>query len=90
MRAVWSGSLSSGHIATPVKFMAAVQQHGPDLYQLSKEGTAPVHYVRIGYLAGTKLDWNASANEYPYAKNRNVMLGKEDLIPTPEGMPLLN
>ncbi len=80
MRAIWTGTLSFGLLAIPVKLFSATEsKQEVSFHLLHKTDLAPVRYERVCTADGKKLGWDEVVKGYEYEKGKYAVVGKEEL-----------
>lgn len=78
-RAIWSGTITFGLIAIPVKLYPAIgRTEKVDLHLLHEKDGERIHYERRCE-AGHKVDWDDVVRGYEYAKGKWVTFTDEEL-----------
>ena len=78
-RAIWSGTITFGLIAIPVKLYAAIgREDRVDLHLLHEKDGERIHYERRCE-KGHKVDWEDIVRGYEYAKGKWVTFTDEEL-----------
>jgi DNA end-binding protein Ku len=78
-RAIWSGTITFGLIAIPVKLYSAIgREDKVDLHLLHEKDGERIHYERRCE-KGHKVDWDDIVRGYEYAKGKWVTFTDEEL-----------
>lgn len=79
MHTMWKGSISFGLVNIPVKLHAATENKDIKLRQLHEECNSPVEYKKRCPVCDREIENDEIVKAYEYAKNKFVVLDKEDL-----------
>lgn len=79
MHTMWKGTISFGLVNIPVKLHAATENKDIKLRQLHEECKSPVEYEKRCPVCEKEIESDEIVKAYEYAKNKFVVLDKEDL-----------
>lgn len=79
MHTMWKGTISFGLVNIPVKLHAATENKDIKLRQLHEECHSPVEYEKRCPVCDRDIESDEIVKAYEYAKNKFVVLDKEDL-----------
>ncbi|MYL20462.1 Ku protein [Halobacillus litoralis] len=79
MHTMWKGTISFGLVNIPVKLHAATENKDIKLRQLHEECHSPVEYEKRCPVCDRDIENDEIVKAYEYAKNKFVVLDKEDL-----------
>ncbi|WLR48696.1 Ku protein [Halobacillus litoralis] len=79
MHTMWKGTISFGLVNIPVKLHAATENKDIKLRQLHEECKSPVEYEKRCPVCDRDIESEEIVKAYEYAKNKFVVLDKEDL-----------
>ncbi|MFC0525108.1 Ku protein [Pontibacillus salicampi] len=79
MHTMWKGTISFGLVNIPVKLHAATENKDIKLRNLHQECKTPLKYERTCPVCDKDVDNEEIVKAYEYAKNKFVVLDKEDL-----------
>ncbi|MYL29556.1 Ku protein [Halobacillus halophilus] len=79
MHTMWKGTISFGLVNIPVKLHAATENKDIKLRQLHEECHSPVEYEKRCLVCDRDIENDEIVKAYEYAKNKFVVLDKEDL-----------
>ncbi|KGP74237.1 Ku protein [Pontibacillus yanchengensis] len=79
MHTMWKGTISFGLVNIPVKLHSATENKDIKLRQLHEECKSPLQYERTCPVCEREVENEEIVKAYEYAKNKFVVLDKEDL-----------
>jgi DNA end-binding protein Ku len=80
MRSIWTGNLTFGLLAIPVKLFSAVEsKQEVSFHLLHKTDLAPVRYERVCTADGKRLEWDEIVKGYEYEKGQYAVVEKEEI-----------
>ncbi len=77
-RAIWSGTVSFGLVAIPVRMFAAVSEHKLHFNLLHREDESPIGYEKVCKLEGKEVPDSEIVKAYEIEKGEFVYLEDED------------
>ncbi len=80
-RPVWSGTISFGLIAIPVKLFHAVRKQNVSFNQLDERNMARIRYRKVNAETGDPVDESHIVKGYEVAKDRYVVVDPDELEP---------
>ena len=80
-RPVWSGTISFGLVAIPVKLYHAVRRQSVSFNQLDERDLARIRYRKVNAETGDEVPEDHIVKGYEIAKGRYVVVDPEDLEP---------
>src|SRR5688500_6171892 len=80
-RPVWSGTISFGLVATPVKLFHAVRRQSVSFNQLDERTMARIKYKKVSALDGDEVPEEHIVKGYEVAKDRYVIVDPDELEP---------
>jgi DNA end-binding protein Ku len=80
-RPVWSGTISFGLIAIPVKLFHAVRKHGVSFNQLDERNMARIRYRKVNAETGEEVKEDHIVKGYEIAKGRYIVVDPDELEP---------
>ena len=80
-RPVWSGTISFGLIAIPVKLFHAVRKQSVSFNQLDERNMARIRYRKVNAETGEEVTEEHIVKGYEVAKGRYVVVDPDDLEP---------
>ena len=80
-RPVWSGTISFGLIAIPVKLFHAVRKQSVSFNQLDERNMARIRYRKVNAETGEEVTEEHIVKGYEVAKGRYVVVDPEELEP---------
>jgi DNA end-binding protein Ku len=78
-RAIWSGVLSFGLVAVPVRLYAATEAHEPTFHQFEQGTSDRIRYQRINERTGAEVDYSDIVRGADVGRGHYVMLSQEEL-----------
>ncbi len=79
-RAIWKGALTFGLVSVPVSMHSATRREAALPFRLlHAKDAAPIDYRRFCSSEGVEVPWRDVVKGYEYAKNRFVVLTREEL-----------
>jgi len=84
MRPIWSGTLTFGLVAIPVRLYAATESgRKPHFRWLDSKTDTPIKEIRVNAETGKEVPWTQIANGVEYAKGKYIALSNDDLKSLP-------
>jgi DNA end-binding protein Ku len=80
-RPVWSGTISFGLIAIPVKLFHAVRKHSVSFNQLDERNMARIRYRKVNGETGEEVKEDHIVKGYEIAKGRYIVVDPDELEP---------
>jgi DNA end-binding protein Ku len=80
-RPVWSGTISFGLVAIPVKLFHAVRKQSVSFNQLDERSMARIKYKKVSALDGEEVPDEHIVKGYEVAKDRYVVVDPDELEP---------
>src|SRR4051794_24757415 len=78
-RAVWSGAISFGLVAVPVKAYSAIHDHTVHFHQLEKGTGARIHYEKVSGKSGKPVDSDDIERGCELTKGNYVIVDPDEL-----------
>jgi DNA end-binding protein Ku len=78
-RAIWSGVLSFGLVAVPVRLYSATEAHEPTFHQFEQGTSDRIRYQRINERTGAEVDYSDIVRGADVGRGHYVMLSQEEL-----------
>lgn len=78
MRSIWSGALTFGLIAIPVKLYSASKERPLSFRMLDKNAKSPINYVKVSRATRKEVKMEDIVKGYEYRKGDYVVLTDED------------
>jgi DNA end-binding protein Ku len=78
-RAIWSGVLSFGLVAVPVRLYSATEDHEPTFHQFEQGTSDRIRYQRINERTGTEVSYSEIVRGADVGGGRYVMIGQKEL-----------
>jgi DNA end-binding protein Ku len=76
--AIWSGAITFGLVAIPVKLYSAIREHELRFNYLHKEDNGRIRYERVCTVCGKKVGWADIVRGFPYSKDEYVVVSDDD------------
>jgi len=80
-RPVWSGTISFGLIAIPVKLFNAVRRQGVSFNQLDERNMARIRYRKVNAESGEEVGDDHIVRAFEISKGRYIVVNPEELEP---------
>ena len=78
-RPVWTGTISFGLVAIPVKVFPAIESHRPVFHEVESGTGRRIRYKRVAEGSGREVPWEKIERGFEVGKGRMVALSKEEL-----------
>jgi DNA end-binding protein Ku len=78
-RPVWTGTISFGLVAIPVKVFPAIESHRPVFHEVESGTGRRIRYKRVAEGSGREVPWEKIERGYEVGKGRIVELSKDEL-----------
>ena len=78
-RPVWTGTISFGLVAIPVKVFPAIESHRPVFHEVESGTGRRIRYKRVAEGSGREVPWEKIERGFEVGKGRIVALSKEEL-----------
>jgi DNA end-binding protein Ku len=78
-RAIWSGVLSFGLVAVPVRLYSATEAHEPTFHQFEKGTADRIRYQRVNERTGAEVDYSDIVRGADVGGGQYVILDQKDL-----------
>lgn len=78
-RPVWTGTISFGLVAIPVKVYPAIESHRPVFHEVESGTGRRIRYKRVAEGTGREVAWEKIARGFEVGKGRFVALTKDEL-----------
>jgi DNA end-binding protein Ku len=78
-RPIWTGTISFGLVAIPVKVYPAIESHRPVFHEVESGTGRRIRYKRVAEGSGREVPWEKIARGFEVGKGRFVALSKEEL-----------
>jgi DNA end-binding protein Ku len=78
-RAIWSGVLSFGLVAVPVRLYSATEAHEPTFHQFEQGTSDRIRYQRINERTGAEVEYSNIVRGADVGRGKYVMLSQEEL-----------
>ena len=80
-RSIWSGTISFGMMAIPVKLFTAVRHNGVSFNQLDDRNMSRIRYLKVSEETGEEVPADHIVKGYEVSKGRYVLVTPEELEP---------
>lgn len=86
-RPIWTGTISFGLVAIPVKVYPAIESHRPAFHEVESGTGRRIRYKRVAEGSGREVPWGKIERGFEVGKGRFVPLSKEEIAAAePKGM----
>jgi DNA end-binding protein Ku len=76
---IWTGTISFGLVAIPVKVYPAIESHRPVFHEVESGTGRRIRYKRVAEGSGREVPWEKIERGFEVGKGRFVALSKEEL-----------
>ena len=78
-RAIWSGAISFGLVSIPIRLYSAIEQKDVRFREFDEKTGKRIRHKRVAEGSNKEVDYDNVAKGYEVAKDRYVVLSKEEL-----------